>query len=216
MEKAPFIFLGLDTDNVYAPKSGKGHGNLGHYPDYGWLTINYPAAWRVNPNNINRNNPEQFKEAWNEMASLIALCLNKQSNISMPDNVAKDITMRFDLSSSSVSAPIECEKNWAVNSAKNIANVIRWKDKVSDPYIGVTHGLAKTPWGNIWIENGSILHMYELASLMHFSWCERWAKNNPDYGWVPSEFVNRNDSNLLFYRNDGSAAVGYIDEKDSS
>jgi hypothetical protein len=209
MEKALFT-LPPDNDNVYAPNSGKGHGNLGHYPDYSWLTINYPAAWRVNSSNITRNNPQQFKEAWNEMASVIALCLNKQSNISMPDNVAKDITMRFDLDPFSVSAPIKCEKNWAANSAKNIANVIRWKDKVKDQYIGVTHGLPITRWGNIWIENGSILHMYELASLMHFSWCERWAKNNLDYGWVPSTMPNDtvpNDTvykgNLYWYCNDG-------------
>ncbi|AEV69607.1 DUF6765 family protein [Acetivibrio clariflavus] len=203
MEKAPFSFLpafvvedyftgentfseffNIDTDIIFAPKSGCGHGNMGHYPDYGWLNIEYPAAWRICSNNIKRDNPGQFKEAWNEMASVIAMCLNNQSTIPMPADVEQDITKRFKLSSTKVSAPIECEKNWASNSGKPLKGVTRWKDKIKDPYIGVTHGLPISRWGNLWIKDGSILHMYELAALMHFSWCQSWTRSHPEYGWM--------------------------------
>lgn len=173
----------LDNDIAYSPQSGSGHACLGHYPDYGWLNIDYSASWSKSNSNINRNNPEQYKEAWSELAAVIAICINNQSNISMPANVEKDIMQRYELSKKTISARLECEKHWANNSGKSISGAVRWKNKMCDPYIGVTHGLALSRWGSIWIQNGSILHMYELASLMHFSWCKSWTEKNTDYGW---------------------------------
>jgi hypothetical protein len=176
----------FDTDIVFAPQSGCGHGNFGHYADYGWLNIEYPAAWRVGSDNIKRNNPDNFIEAWNEIAAVIAICLNNQSDISMPGNVVQDIITRFDLSSTGISASSQCENGWAADSGCAINNALRWKDNVANPCIGVTHGLAATRWGHVWIQDGSILHMYELAALMHFSWCEIWTKVNPGYNWKNS------------------------------
>jgi hypothetical protein len=179
----------IDTDIVFAPKSSAGHGNFGHYPDYGWLNIEYPASWRVGSNKIHRDNPTQFKEAWNELASVIAICLNKSGEVDMPSNVKNDLTKLFKLSSSKISAPLECEKNWANNSAKNIKGTKRWKDITDTKEIGVTHGLARTRFGKLWVKDGSILHMYELAALLHFSWCERWTNRHPEFGWLPSPSI---------------------------
>lgn len=201
--KAPFSFTpSMDTDVQFAPRSGKGHGNMGHYPDYGWLRFQYPAAWRSDQKLIDRNNRIEFAEAWNVLAEVILKSLSQPGEIIIPDQYNAVLKTHQNLNFEKIQAPLDCETCWS-NIVPFLKDPDRWKDKYNLPYIGVTRGLPTTRFGELWVKDGSILHIFEIAALMHFTWCEYWTNIHPEYGWKPKHLMLNQElemeQNLRFY-----------------
>jgi len=189
-EKVDFSFSGDCAAAVPIDGMYMGHGQMGHYPDFGWLKLMYPAAWINDGASVTRDNPQQYMEAWMEIAKTIASCFEKEETIAMPENVKNALTKKFKLNKEEKSAPNECENNWAADAGKELTQN-RWGSMQPSEQLGIKPGwtgqlLPTTRLGDVWIVNGSTLHLFELASVIHYQWCVKWAKENPEFDWTPA------------------------------
>lgn len=185
--------IGDDTDCAAAPIVGgdkvcAGHGQMGHYPDYSWLQFKYPASWL--PSGVRyqeRNNPEEYDQAWSWVSFMMGLCNGSKSDFDMPQNTPdeiKDVMSTWHkLSTTGLKAVPESESLWQkTNLGKNLPK--RWNPaKRSD--LGLKGDLALTRYGSIYVEKDSTLHFMETVASMHYQFCIDWLKNNNDYSWKP-------------------------------
>jgi hypothetical protein len=180
-----------DNDCAAAPAiegAYRGHGQMGHFPDYGWLRFLYPAAWGPANSLRLRDNPTAYQEAWCEIAQVIHCCLDQAAPVAMPEDVRAAITQRFPLSSTTLSAVPACEANWAAGPGRDLP-AGRWGGSAPSRALGIKAGLTGqllplTREGDLWVINGSTLHLFELASTMHYQWCVGWTARNPAFGWT--------------------------------
>lgn len=181
--------------------SFSGHGQMGHYPDYGWMKILYPAGWMNKDGLLERNNPKEYQEAWSVIASVIAMCIGNDKIIEIQEDIKGVIEARIELSNDKFSAAEKCGKKWAelieakygikeVNLPReehcilpSEFSIYRWGNKPQSIYLGVLDGLPSTRLGSVNIIQYSILHLFEIASSTHFQWYINWAEsaNNKDY-----------------------------------
>jgi hypothetical protein len=184
------LWGGQDTDCAAAPapgtdKTAAGHGQMGHLPDYSWLTFEYPAAWK-NGTHV-RNNPKEYDQAWRWLSYVMALCTGRKTDLQLPDEVPPDIakvmTTWHRLSTKELSAIKASEALWAkTDLGKNLPN--RWDPK-RRKRLGLWDGLAQNRYGYINVVRDSTLHMMETAAAIHYAWCVKWLKANPGYAWKP-------------------------------
>ncbi|MBB1489211.1 DUF6765 family protein [Oceanospirillum sediminis] len=198
--------LGSDTDCSAAPDvpgdaACRGHGQMGHYPDYSWLNFVYPASWLKQGHYLVRNNPEQYKQAWYWLSTVMASCredintrqdLNLKPAPSIPADITRSITSYHKLDSSKLSAVAESERVWQDTLlAGDLDLKKRWNHKANvfddsmRQNLGVIGELPTTRLGTVDIRAGSTLHLMELASALHYQWCLEWAGKHPDFYWRP-------------------------------
>ena len=182
-----------DTDCAAAPdvpgdSACAGHGQMGHYPDYSWLTFIYPASWL--PNGVKymeRNNPAQYNEAWSWISFVMGLCSGKKTQNQIPDptpdKIQKIMSTPHTLSTTKLKAVAESEKLWKEYLGNKLGDM--WKPS-NRKELGLYDGLATTRLGYINVERESTLHYMETASAIHYSFCRIWTKNNSKkYSWRP-------------------------------
>ena len=182
-----------DTDCAAAPAPGTdltaaGHGQLGHYPDYSWLTFQYPAAWLPQRTSYHvRDNPKEYREAWSWVSFVMALCSGQRSNNDVPSQVPQEISDVMNtwhaLSRSRLAAVPASEQLWK-RTALGGQIPDRW-DTTDRKSLGLYEGLAWTRMGHINVIQDSSLHYMELAAAIHYQFCVKWLQENPDYTWRP-------------------------------
>ncbi|WMN61767.1 hypothetical protein NI389_18330 (plasmid) [Pseudoalteromonas xiamenensis] len=187
-----------DTDCAAAPNAPgsqacRGHGQVGHYPDYSWLSFFYPAAWMSSGSFLLRSNPEQYNEAWLWLRRVMAEALGKSTtDMNIPTNVQAVIAKPVELNSKKLEAVELKEKQWQqLDLCSGFSLADRWNnkqgvfDKTKRNQLGVVGDLPSTRLGTLKIKQNSDLHLMELASAFHYLWSSNWAKNNKEYGWSP-------------------------------
>lgn len=205
--------LGKDTDCSVAPnlpgdKACRGHGQMGHFPDYSWLKFIYPAAWLPNNGYLLRNNPEQYIEAWRWLRQVMQECLGKTESSSsknplsslqttaayeVPKAIYEVISKPIQLDNTALSAVEKSELRWKkLALCTDIIKEKRWnneKGKFNNKMrteLGVVGDLPWTRHGTVKILQSSDLHLMEVASSMHYHWCTKWGKSNPNFEWKAS------------------------------
>ena len=196
--------LAEDTDCAAAPNipgdaACRGHGQMGHFPDYSWLTFIYPAAWLMSGGYLIRNNPQQYREAWFWLRTVMASCLSDKCAqpdvtgiLQIPQEISDCIETEHSLDDTSLFAVSESEQVWRKTAlAKNLHEYHRWNQhqgQFSDSHrkeLGVIDGLPTTRYGTVNIAENSTLHLMELASAIHYTWCIEWAQAHPEFQWQP-------------------------------
>jgi hypothetical protein len=181
-----------DTDCAAAPtayidKACSGHGQVGHFPDYSWLTFQYPASWSKD-SYVQRNNPKEYDEAWKWLSFVMKKCLDKKT--SKIDSTPKEITDVMGtwhlLSDRGLVAVPQSERLWEATSlGKRLPK--RW-DPNKRRELGLYDGFPKTRYGYIHVIENSTLHYMELASSIHYQFCYDFFNNtNKNYTWNPSK-----------------------------
>ncbi|NJL60055.1 MAG: hypothetical protein HC887_10865 [Desulfobacteraceae bacterium] len=189
-----WFFMGDDNDCAAAPLGSpgfKGHGQMGHYPDYGWLRIIYPPAWIKDSGYLLRNNPQQFTEAWKELAWVMSVCNSGNvlsGNITIDPDIRDAIRKKIPLSTTTLQAIKNSQNNWKDNTKKG-SQLLPLDETSLRKYgtLGVQGDwlgeLANTRLGTVNVREGSYLHMFELAAAIHYQWCVRWSQAHPYYFW---------------------------------
>lgn len=198
--------LAEDTDCAVAPNvpghaACRGHGQLGHYPDYSWLTFIYPAAWLKEGGYLVRNNPSEYEQAWYWLRTVMHSCLasdpaqteaKPNRHELVPQSIRECIRTPHQLDSTQLFAVAESEQLWRkLATANRIQEHKRWNNAVGKfderqrKHLGVIDGLPATRYGTLNVAQDSPLHLMELAATMHYQWCVRWAKAHPEFQWQP-------------------------------
>ncbi len=182
-----------DTDCAAAPNTGTdntaaGHGQMGHYPDYSWLTFKYPAAWLPKGTEyLERENPGQYNQAWSWINFVMGLCSGQNNDTHIPKETPADIVdvmaTWHRLSTTRLEAVPASEALWRSQTAAR-QMPYRWDPETRKP-LGLYDGLATTRYGYINVVQDSTLHCMETAAAIHYQFCVDWLKANPNYSWVP-------------------------------
>ncbi|KGJ87949.1 DUF6765 family protein [Colwellia psychrerythraea] len=212
--------LHSDTDCAAAPafipgsSACRGHGQVGHFPDYSWLSYIYPAAWHPSNGYILRNNPTEYNEAWSWLSTVMASCLGiktasskvsdnplktnsntggQSQKLTIPADINDAICKKHTLDNTKLSAVFESEKTWqSTELGKKFKLNERWNNNkcvFTEPMyksLGLIDGLAQTRYGNINVEANSTLHYMQLAADIHYKWCQKWAEEHPEFKWQPA------------------------------
>lgn len=192
--------LASDTDCAAAPNAPgsqacRGHGQVGHFPDYSWLTFAYPAAWLPGSESrlLTRSNSQQYQEAWLWLRKVMAEALGTPNQeTAIPTNVRDTICSAVPLNASKLEAVYSKETQWQqLDLCRGFNLNQRWNnakgvfDKTKRNQLGVVGDLPTTRFGTVSIKQNSTLHLMELASAFHYVWAVKWANANPTYGWKP-------------------------------
>lgn len=196
-----------DTDCAAAPNAPgsaacRGHGQMGHFPDYSWQKFVYPAAWLKDGGYLLRDNPLQYKQAWYWLRCILSSCLKDEATNSehnrnpvsvIPQGIKTCIDTYHQLDDSKLFAVGESEQLWRKTAlAAELNENRRWNNNSGSfndtqrQLLGVIDGLPTTRYGTVNISQNSILHLMELASAIHFNWCVEWAREHPEFQWSPN------------------------------
>lgn len=208
--KGTLWVIAEDTDCAAAPNAPgnaacRGHGQMGHFPDYSWLKFIYPAAWLKQGGYLFRDNPQQYRQAWYWLRTLMASCLgggyelleNKHNQpCALPDDILNCIDTPHALDDTKLFAIAESEQLWRKTElAKQLKEHQRWNrnaghfDELHRKELGVIDGLPTTRYGTVNISQNSTLHLMEMASAIHYQWCVQWAEEHPEFQWIPQPKV---------------------------
>jgi len=178
--------LHADTDCSAAPNKGSnpGHGQLGHLPDYSWITMKYPASWLPAGQEYHeRENPTQYVEAWSWVSQAMKLCRGALSDAQIksepeptPDELSRTLSTFHVLSTTASTVIPASEKLWQQTAlGKKLPE--RWSPE-NRKALGLYNGLAVTREGYINVVKDSTLHCMETAAAIHYQFCVEWAKKN--------------------------------------
>ncbi|MFV8754090.1 DUF6765 family protein [Nannocystaceae bacterium ST9] len=194
--------LGKDTDCAAAPNvpgdaACRGHGQVGHFPDYSWLTFIYPAAWLPEGGYLLRNNPSQYVPAWRWLSFVMAMANGRSFSsfdaCAIPTEIEATIRTPHELDNTRLFAVPESESVWQQTQlCQTFIDQWRWNDDAgafddeARTKLGVKGGaLPTTRFQSLTVVAESVLHYMELASALHYQWCVAWANKNQSYGWTP-------------------------------
>lgn len=184
-----------DTDCAAAPPPAKGvdgpcagHGQMGHYPDYSWLTFRYPAGWLPTGRRFHtRENPTEYQQAWRWLSFAMSLCRGTANHRLLSKGPPKDITRVIEtwhpLSTEGLEAIEASERLWR-STRLGTQLAPRW-NPVRRGSLGLRDGLAVTRFGSIDVKRDSVLHLMELAASIHYQFCVDWQSRHPEYDWTP-------------------------------
>lgn len=181
-----------DTDCAAAPVMPgdgpcAGHGQIGHFADYSWLTFRYPASWLPQGQQFHvRDNPREYREAWAWLAFVMSLCRGSQSESeppALPDDIDNVIGTWHELSTEGLVAIPESEECWRQTKLGQQIPA-RWHP-LRRRKLGLFDGLATTRYGSINVIRNSVLHLMETAASIHYQFCVDWLATNSDYTWAP-------------------------------
>lgn len=178
-----------DTDcaaapTAYSDKACSGHGQVGHFPDYSWLSFKYPAAWSKESLH-ERNNLVEYDQAWKWLSFVMERCLKNVKTVEdTPSEIKKVMSTWHLLSDRGLVVVSDSEALWKKTSlGQQLPD--RW-DPNHRKKMGLYDGVAKTRYGYINIVKESNLHYMELASSIHYQFCYKFFnKTNTHYTWKP-------------------------------
>ena len=183
------VLSSMSHDNFKAVPSGTsylGHGWMGHFPDYSFVKFRYRPAWReASAEPIVRNNPEQYRHAWLELASLFA---RVKGNHFLPQGNARYLQA----AAAAIDHPTllsdhnQCPRHvsslaWMQHlGAEGITNPADVIDARQEPdpgtvLPGVLHASdSSTRYGTFVVDASSDIYMFQVAADYHFHFVKHY------------------------------------------
>lgn len=185
-----------------------GHGWMGHLPDYSFVEYQYKPCWSNPEKVVTRNNPEQYRFAWIELASLFHRAkfnthlqtgsefddaLNKAVNsISAPGNLDTKRTARK-----------SSEMAWLKNNTDHPEVMIDC-DKESDDKLTLEGMLDTAAYrnGTSYVNVKSDLYLFQIAVDYHFHFVKNYLEEHEIHtfkgGWADREGPLSSNVSYLF------------------
>jgi len=167
-----------------------GHGWMGHFPDFSFAKFRYKPCW-ADPSNkaIERNNPEQYIQAWVELLSLFTQAKGS-GQLKRDSKFQNDL----DLANKAISTPchLESKVNGRKSSATAWQNVFGDQpdnkiDVDSEPdENAVLNGMIemtthKDRYGVDYVNINSDLYLFQIAADYHFHFVKNYLERHGIY-----------------------------------
>ena len=167
-----------------------GHGWMGHLPDFSFVKFRYKPCW-ANPelDPIERNNPEEYKQAWIELVSLFSQA-SGTGQLEQNKQFETDLKMATD----AINSPRQLEGD--VIGRKSSADA--WQDifgdqpstnidviaepdanAVLDGMIEMT--TASSRFGTNYVNVNSDLYLFQIAADYHFNFVKHYLESHDIY-----------------------------------
>jgi hypothetical protein len=183
-------FEAVPSDTSYL-----GHGWMGHLPDFSFLKFRYKPCW-ANPelDPIERNNPEEYKQAWVELVSMFSQS-NGDGQLKQNEQFETDLTMAKkaidfpNLLDSNVIGRKSSADAWKTvfgDTPSTIIDVVAEPDSnaVLDGMIEMT--TAKDRFGTNYVNVNSDLYLFQIAADYHFNFVKHYLESHDIYKFTGS------------------------------
>ncbi|MGH1492037.1 MAG: DUF6765 family protein [Acidimicrobiales bacterium] len=187
------VLSSLKHENLQAVPNATsylGHGWMGHFPDYSFVSYRYKPAWRDKDEPpIVRNNPEQYRHAFAELCSLFSRAGGgffepdlHQENL---DAAARAIAAPCEIASSEVCPRQASSEHWlsefgplsgvpgpddTIDAQQEPDERARLAGLMGEPRFP----LSLTRWGEYTVDVSSDLYLFQIAADYHFQFVKHW------------------------------------------